>query len=226
MMTLEHGRSSTWRLPRFSALLMHFRASANTFIRTMAAIKRICLVVFSLQSVKQKKNMSVSQTKYKNTCKCVALKIRLCKLPYPTANLYAITRLPVEGVAEMSAARPCKQQQCNVVSIYSDLFLLCSLGILRMFDHLSWPFSTRTTIITYTTSGKNNNNTADDDWSDNALRPFIVSSQKKKYIKKLVHCKLHCIVYSWEAKCLYQCFDIVNFYCGDAAKHSILFHTQ
>lgn len=35
MMTFEHGRNKTWRLPRFSALLMHFKASAKTFMRTI-----------------------------------------------------------------------------------------------------------------------------------------------------------------------------------------------
>lgn len=34
-MTLEHGLMSTWRLPRFSALLMLLRASASTFMRTL-----------------------------------------------------------------------------------------------------------------------------------------------------------------------------------------------
>lgn len=34
--TLEQGRNNTCRLPRFSALLMDFRASLSTFIRTMA----------------------------------------------------------------------------------------------------------------------------------------------------------------------------------------------
>jgi len=34
--TLETGRSSTWRLPRFSALYITLRASANTLMRTMA----------------------------------------------------------------------------------------------------------------------------------------------------------------------------------------------
>lgn len=34
-MTLEHGLMRTCRFPRFSALLMHFRASARTFMRTM-----------------------------------------------------------------------------------------------------------------------------------------------------------------------------------------------
>lgn len=34
-MTLEQGLMRTWRFPRFSALLMLFRASARTFMRTM-----------------------------------------------------------------------------------------------------------------------------------------------------------------------------------------------
>lgn len=33
--TLEQGLMRTWRFPRFSALLMLFRASARTFMRTM-----------------------------------------------------------------------------------------------------------------------------------------------------------------------------------------------
>lgn len=36
MTTLELGRIRTWRFPRFSALLMHFKASARTLTRTMA----------------------------------------------------------------------------------------------------------------------------------------------------------------------------------------------
>jgi len=36
-MTFEHGRSSTWRLPRLSALQIDFKASANTFMRTIFA---------------------------------------------------------------------------------------------------------------------------------------------------------------------------------------------
>lgn len=38
-MTLEHGLMRTWRLPRFSALLMLLRASARTFMRTIAAVR-------------------------------------------------------------------------------------------------------------------------------------------------------------------------------------------
>lgn len=34
-MTFEHGLMRTWRLPLFSALLMLFRASARTFMRTI-----------------------------------------------------------------------------------------------------------------------------------------------------------------------------------------------
>lgn len=34
--TLEQGLSNTCRLPRFSALLIDFRASLRTFMRTMA----------------------------------------------------------------------------------------------------------------------------------------------------------------------------------------------
>lgn len=37
MMTFEHGRNNTWRLPRFSALFMHLSASAKTFIRTIVS---------------------------------------------------------------------------------------------------------------------------------------------------------------------------------------------
>lgn len=36
--TLEHGLMRTWRFPRFSALLMLFRASARTFMRTMMPV--------------------------------------------------------------------------------------------------------------------------------------------------------------------------------------------
>jgi len=42
MITLEHGLIRTWRLPRFSALLMDLRASLNTFMRTILTLwKRI-----------------------------------------------------------------------------------------------------------------------------------------------------------------------------------------
>jgi len=34
--TLEQGRNNTCRFPRFSALLIAFKASLRTFIRTMA----------------------------------------------------------------------------------------------------------------------------------------------------------------------------------------------
>jgi hypothetical protein len=40
MMTLEHGLSNTWRLPRFSALQIDFKASANTFISTILAAEK------------------------------------------------------------------------------------------------------------------------------------------------------------------------------------------
>lgn len=39
-MTLEHGLMRTWRLPLFSALLMLLRASARTFMRTIAAARK------------------------------------------------------------------------------------------------------------------------------------------------------------------------------------------
>jgi hypothetical protein len=35
VLTFEHGRMMTCRLPRFSALFIVLRASANTFIRTI-----------------------------------------------------------------------------------------------------------------------------------------------------------------------------------------------
>jgi hypothetical protein len=37
IMTLEEGRIRTWRLPAFSALLMFFRASLRTEVRTILA---------------------------------------------------------------------------------------------------------------------------------------------------------------------------------------------
>lgn len=40
MMTLEAGRSSTWRLPRFSAFVIVFKASANTLMRTILTVGR------------------------------------------------------------------------------------------------------------------------------------------------------------------------------------------
>ena len=36
-MTFDDGRISTWRLPRFSALLIVFRQSASTLMRTILA---------------------------------------------------------------------------------------------------------------------------------------------------------------------------------------------
>ena len=38
-MTFEHGRMSTWRFPRFSALEMLFRQSARTDMRTILPTK-------------------------------------------------------------------------------------------------------------------------------------------------------------------------------------------
>lgn len=37
-MTLDEGRIRTWRLPAFSALLMLFRASCRTEVRTILAL--------------------------------------------------------------------------------------------------------------------------------------------------------------------------------------------
>lgn len=37
-MTLDEGRIRTWRLPAFSALLMFFRASLRTEVRTILAV--------------------------------------------------------------------------------------------------------------------------------------------------------------------------------------------
>lgn len=42
-MTLEEGRIRTWRLPAFSALLMLFRASLRTEVRTILTVLwRVC----------------------------------------------------------------------------------------------------------------------------------------------------------------------------------------
>lgn len=38
MMTLEEGRIRTWRLPAFSALLMLFKASLRTEVRTILTV--------------------------------------------------------------------------------------------------------------------------------------------------------------------------------------------
>ena len=56
MITLEQGRTSTCLLPRFSALLMHFKQSASESIRTI-------LAVFSYFSLQTRTNHSITLSK-------------------------------------------------------------------------------------------------------------------------------------------------------------------
>lgn len=60
--TLEQGLMRTWRFPRFSALLMLFRASARTFMRTMmpANTKRQVLDNWSNMLASTKRKYAVS----------------------------------------------------------------------------------------------------------------------------------------------------------------------
>lgn len=61
MMTLEQGRTRTWRLPRFSALEMVFSASARVLMRTMAS------------AATQHRASSVSQRVHEPACRGRAL---------------------------------------------------------------------------------------------------------------------------------------------------------
>ena len=44
MTTLEEGRTSTWRFPRFSALTMLVRQSFSTLIRTILAAELLSIM--------------------------------------------------------------------------------------------------------------------------------------------------------------------------------------